>query len=118
MGQGFEDLEVWQRSKKLCVQVCREMEPCRNFALRDQILRSAISVPSNIAEGAERNSTGEFVHFIGIARGSAGELRTQLVIARELRLLEAEKSITLEKECSELSRMLFALARSLKSKEV
>src|SRR5687768_10064557 len=109
----FEDLEVWKRSKALAVEVCRAFRDCRDFGLRDQITRSAVSVPSNISEGAERSGRAEFRLFVGYAKGSAGELRTQLLIAAELGHLDpilAEAMIT---ECRSLSRMLWALIRSL-----
>ncbi|MGC6456719.1 MAG: four helix bundle protein [Coraliomargaritaceae bacterium] len=84
MGSRFQDLELWQRSKALVVDVCKYFDSSRNFGLRDQIMRSAISVPSNIAEGAERNSSKKFSLFIVYAKGSLAELRTQLMIAAEL----------------------------------
>jgi four helix bundle protein len=84
----FEDLEVWQRSCDLAVEVCDAFKSCKDYGLRDQITRSAVSVPSNIAEGAERLSRKEFAQFLGYAKGSAGELRTQIIIASRLGYIE------------------------------
>ena len=84
MSASFEELTVWVRSKAVAVQVCQIVANCRSRSFADQVVRSAISVPSNIAEGAERNSRAEFVQFLGYARGSAGELRTQVMIGGEL----------------------------------
>jgi four helix bundle protein len=109
----FEDLEVWKRSKDLAVVVCRESAEWRDYGLRDQIRRSAISVPSNIAEGAERNSIPEFKQFLGYAKGSSGELRTQLYIARDLDYLENDAVEQHIAECKTISGMLFNLSASL-----
>ena len=80
----FEKLEVWRRSKDLAVWICLALKGCRDYGLRDQIQRAAVSVPSTIAEGLERNGRAEFRNFLGIAKGSAGEFRTQLMILQEL----------------------------------
>ena len=113
----FEKLEVWRRSKDLAVRICRAMRESRDFGFRDQITRAAVSVPSNIAEGVERNSKAEFKHFLGIAKGSAGELRTQITIARELEYLADQEAGEMLGESVEISRMLHGLIRSLKKPE-
>ena len=70
----------------VAVEVCQAISKTNNLALRDQITRSALSIPSNIAEGAERPGKAEFRQFLGYAKGSAGELRTQIMIAEKLAL--------------------------------
>ena len=70
---GFEGLDVWKRSSRLCVELYRELKDSREWGFRDQITRSALSVPSNIAEGYERSSRREYVQFLRIAKGSCGE---------------------------------------------
>lgn len=112
----FEDLEVWQRSKALAVEVCHAASAISNWGFRDQITRSSISVPSNVAEGAERNGKKEFAQFLGIAKGSLGELRTQIMIGEELGCFEPEMSNRWIAETRELSRMLYGLIRSLRSR--
>lgn len=82
--QTFENLEVWKRSCRLAVEVCVEFDECKNFTLKDQAQRSAISIPSNIAEGSERGSTGDFIRFLRYSKGSCAELRTQLYLARKV----------------------------------
>lgn len=82
--QTVEDLEVWQRSCRLAVEVCVESDECKNFTLKDQAQRSAISIPSNIAEGSERGSTADFIRFLRYSKGSCAELRTQLYLARKV----------------------------------
>jgi four helix bundle protein len=81
----FEDLEVWRRSCQLAVDVCVAVHDSKDYALKDQMQRSAISIPSNIAEGAERDSDGDFIRFLRISKGSCGELRTQLYISERVR---------------------------------
>ncbi|PYK89185.1 MAG: four helix bundle protein [Verrucomicrobia bacterium] len=85
--QSFEDLEVWQRGCRLAVDVFQTFASCRNFTMQDQVQRSALSIPCNVAEGYERNTNKEFVRFLNISKGSSGELRTQLYISRKLDFL-------------------------------
>ena len=68
--EAFEQLEVWRRSCRLCVDLYKALDSCKVYGFRDQIARSALSIPSNIAEGYERNSCREFVRFLKIAKGS------------------------------------------------
>jgi four helix bundle protein len=116
--QSFEDLEVWQRGCRLTVDVFNAFADCKNFSFRDQIQRSALSVPSNVAERSERGSTKDFAHFLNIAKGSCGELRTQLYIARKLDFLAKTTFEALLKESKELSAMLEGLRRSMLSRSV
>ena len=111
--QSFEDLEVWQRGCRLTVDIFKAFASCKNFSFKDQIQRAALSIPSNIAEGSERGSSKDFAHFLNIAKGSCGELRTQLYIARKLDLLAKLTFDALIKESKELSSMLEGLRRSM-----
>jgi len=111
--QSFEDLEVWQRGCRLAVDVFRSFGSCQEFTLKNQIQRAALSVPSNIAEGSERGSVKEFAHFLSISKGSCGELRTQLYIARKLDFLNKDNFANLIKESREVSAMLEGLRRSI-----
>jgi four helix bundle protein len=65
--RSFEDLEVWKRACKLAVEVYRVLKDCKDFGLKDQMNRAAVSIPSNIAEGTERNSVKEFAQFLHVA---------------------------------------------------
>lgn len=76
----FEDLDVWRRAARLSADIYKGLADLRDFGFRDQITRSGLSVPSNIAEGHERESSKETAQFFGYAKGSAGELRTQIYI--------------------------------------
>lgn len=106
----FEDLEVWKRGCRVAVEICSLLRSWREWGLRDQMMRAAVSIPSNIAEGAERSAPREFARFLNIARGSAGELRTQIYIASRAEMLTAEKARELILELKEISSMLYALA--------
>jgi len=70
----FEDLEVWKRACQLAVRMYDALKDCRDYGLRDQMTRAAVSIPSNVAEGAERDSKAEYMRFLHIAKGSAAEL--------------------------------------------
>lgn len=85
MGKGFQELLVWQKARDLAVAVYKETAEgafTRDYGLRDQIRRSAVSIPSNIAEGDERDSDKDAIRFFYIAKGSLAELQTQLEIAQ------------------------------------
>ncbi|MBV9111162.1 MAG: four helix bundle protein [Gemmatimonadetes bacterium] len=110
--QRFEDLEVWKKAKELAVAVYRAAEGgrfSRDFGLRDQIRRAAVSVMSNVAEGFDRYSRAEFRQFLSIARGSASEVRSQLYLARELEYLAPADFAALHGLCWDVTRMLAAL---------
>ncbi len=109
--QSFEDLLVWQRSKELAIEVYKCVRDSRDFGLRDQMQRAAVSVPSNIAEGYER-SPRDFARFISIAIGSSSELRTQTYIAKELGIFPPEVADHIVDETKHLNRMLRALAKA------
>ena len=99
----FEDLLIWQNSVDLAVQLYKKLQNCRDFGLRDQIQRSAVSIPSNISEGFDRNSNKEFLRFLKISKGSCAELRTQLIIAEKINLFEVDN---LTDETLKLSAMI------------
>jgi four helix bundle protein len=109
----FEDLEVWKRSSQLAVSILELIDPVKLYALRDQMARSCISIPSNIAEGAERESDREFRRFLAIAKGSAGELRTQLYIGLRAGIFTAEAANPLIQEAKELGSMIEGLRKRL-----
>ena len=83
----FEDLDVWKRACRLAVEVCRAFAKSKEYVFKDQMIRAAISIPSNIAEGYERDSRLDVIRFFRIAKGSAAELRTQCYLALKLELI-------------------------------
>jgi len=111
----YKELEVWKKGISLVLNI---YETTKNFpkderyALTDQIKRAAVSIPSNIAEGASRNTTKEFVQFLYIALGSASELETQMIIAEKLCYTKNDQ--TLYSEITVIRKMLNALITSLK----
>jgi four helix bundle protein len=109
-----KDLLVWQKSVTLAskvYRVTRELPDEERYGLTRQIRRAAISVASNVAEGAGRSRRAEFIHFLHIARGSLTELETQVSIAMELKMLRPEHR--LEEDIREIGRMLTGLIRRL-----
>jgi four helix bundle protein len=114
--QTFENLEVWKRGCRLAVDLFVASQPWKDFSLRDQVRRSALSVPSNIPEGAERDAEGDFIRFLRIAKGSCGELRTQLYIANSI-MQNTKGAVKISKkwitETKEISAMLQGLIMSI-----
>ncbi|HET7230703.1 MAG TPA: four helix bundle protein [Longimicrobium sp.] len=112
----FEDLRVWQKSRMLAFAVYRVTSRgpfARDFSLRDQIRRAAVSIMSNIAEGFGRHSRADMRHFLAIARGSAMEIRSQLYLAHDLAYISDADHLELHDLCIEVSRMLAAMRTSL-----
>lgn len=105
----FEDIIAWQKAMELCDQVyaCTNKDKfSRDFGLRDQIRRSAVSVVSNIAEGFERGSKNQFTYFLTIAKGSAGELRTQIYISKNQSYITQEEFNSLNNKVLEVSKTI------------
>ena len=112
----FEDLEIWQNACKLSVRVYELLSDCRDYGLKDQMTRASVSIASNIAEGAERDSKLEFIRFLHIAKGSAAELRTQVYIACRIKIISEEVQKEFINELKSLSGMIHSLIKYLKTK--
>ena len=114
----FEEIEVWKLSRKLVKDVYEITNMgifSKDFGLRDQIRRCAVSIPSNIAEGYERKSKVEFIRFLYIAKGSAGEVRTQLYLAKDINYIDDRTFDELFKKCEEISKSLSGFIKYLQS---
>jgi len=108
----FEDLEVWKRGVELSANIYREMKGLKDYGFRDQITRSSLSIPSNIAEGFERESQKEAVAFLSYAKGSGGELRTQIIIGMKIGYIPDQVGQKWVQEVKEISSMLGGLIKT------
>ena len=114
--ESFKDLIVWQRSIELTVTVYRltsEFPADERFGLTSQLRRAAVSVASNMAEGYGRGSSGEYRHFLGMARGSNAEVQTQMILASELGFGDRQQLLNAEGLSQEVAKMLVSLMRKL-----
>lgn len=114
----FEDLEVWQYSIKIFMQVlelCKDTKLRREFGIKDQITRSALSVSSNIAEGFEYNNNKEFVRFLKYAKGSCGELRSQMFALNKVGLVDDKRYQALFADLESISNQLGGFMKYLKT---
>jgi four helix bundle protein len=117
MPESFKTLLVWQRAIQLTVQIYNltsSFPDSERFGLTNQLRRAAVSVASNIAEGYGRTSRGEYIQFLGHARGSNFEIETQLTIARELGFGTGQSLEQAEHLCLEVSRMVGAMIVGLR----
>ena len=117
----FEDLEVFQRARVLCKEIYRitRGEPFKNdFRFVQQIRAAAGSVMDNIAEGYERDGNKEFVNFLYIAKGSCGEVKSQLLRASDVGFIEKEIYGELSQQCMEIGKLLFSLISSIRQSDV
>ena len=115
----FEDLEVFQRARMLCKEIYRitKVDPVKNdFRFVQQIRASSGSIMDNIAEGFERNGNKEYINFLYIAKGSCGELRSQLLRALDAEFVGKEDFDKLYNEAEEIGRLLFRLIQSIRQK--
>nr|WP_262894865.1 four helix bundle protein [Hymenobacter guriensis] len=112
----YKELKVWQKAMsitKLTYQLCAGFPDNERYGLVSQMRRAAVSLPSNIAEGAGRNSKPEFRQFLAIANGSAYELETQFLLAASFGYVSEENLNTISSQLTELQKMLFGLQKSL-----
>lgn len=108
----YKELLVWQKSIQLVTDIYKLTKTFpneENYGLVSQIQRAAVSIPSNIAEGNDRNSKKEFVHFLYIARGSLAELETQIIIAERLEYINQNQSTEILNNCHEIGKMINGL---------
>lgn len=107
----FEKLKVWQKSCRLSVEVTKQFSRCRDYGFKDQITRSALSIPSNIAEGEERQTNKEIIRFYYYSKGSCGELLTQLYISIELGYLSKQNGFELIRETRHIAATIGKLIK-------
>ena len=115
MGKGFKDLVVWQKAREFAIDVYHATEKApfkRDYGLTNQIRRAAVSVPSNIAEGDERDTDKDAIRFFYMAKGSLAELRTQLDISLQINYLDEETFNNFEEKAIAIGRMLGSLIKA------
>jgi four helix bundle protein len=114
----FEDLWIWQEAMEICYEVYECMKDCHDYGLRNQMYDSSVSAPSNIAEGFELHTDRAFIRHLSIAKGSSGELRTQVYVAIRRKYISQEKGEALVIRLKRLSAGIqnFITARKLKSR--
>ncbi len=114
----YKELNVWKKSIDLATEVYRitgDLPKAEMYGLVSQARRSAVSICSNIAEGAGRNTNGEFNQFLGIATGSSFELETQMIIARNLEFINQNEFEISENKITEVQKMLHGFKKHIKS---
>ena len=109
----FEDIIAWQKAKELTVLVYRLFEHSKDFGFKDQIQRASVSIMNNIAEGFERKSNKEFVYFLYVAKGSCGEVRSMLILAKALHKISDTDYQHLFSQAEEISMILSGLIKKL-----
>jgi four helix bundle protein len=107
---------VKKRSARLSAEIYKALANLKDFGFKDQITRSGLSIPSNIAEGSERETNKERANFLNYAKGSAGELRTQIYIGMDIGYIESKQGKEWINETEEISKMLYGLIKSIKAK--
>jgi four helix bundle protein len=116
----FEEIECWKRARELTRRVygvSSKAEFGRDFGLKDQIRRACVSVMSNIAEGYDRSGTGEFVHFLATAKGSAAEVRCQLYVVADQGYLQDPEFVELNSLAAETGNMIAGLMKYLRGSD-
>ena len=112
----FEDLQVWKEGMQLAIKIYNSLASCSDFGLRNQMQRASVSIPSNIAEGYERNSNKEFIQHLFISKGSCAELRTQTYIAIKTGTLNKSTGNDILESTKKISAMLSRLIKTRKEK--
>ncbi|MCY3955028.1 MAG: four helix bundle protein [Nitrospira sp.] len=115
--QSYRELVVWKKSVALAETIYRcssQLPKEETYGMRSQLTRAAVSIPANIAEGQARHGTGEFLHFLGVARGSLAELETLLILCENLELLPRKSANSALTDCEEVGKLLTGLVKSLR----
>ena len=121
MLKNYKELNVWQKSYELCLKIygiTTKFPNAEGYGLTSQVRRSAVSIPSNIAEGYGRKTTADYIRMLYIAYGSVCELETQVLLAGDLGFIEKGELKPIKKDIAEIERMLKALIKSLENKSM
>ena len=109
----FEDIIAWQKAKELTVKIYYLFDTSKDYSFKNQIQRASVSIMNNIAEGFERKSNAEFKQFLYIAKGSCGEVRSMLILSRELHKIDKVESDNLIAQAEEISKILSGFIKTL-----
>lgn len=110
----FEEMLVWRKARELTKEIYKELRYLKDYGFKDQIQRASVSIMSNIAEGFERGTKQEFLNYLYIAKGSAGEVRAQLYVALDTGYLNFETFKSLKLKAEECSKLISNFIKSLK----
>lgn len=116
MMKGYQELQVWNKAYDLCLEIYKittTFPVSEKYGLTSQIRRSAVSIPSNIAEGHERQHLKEYIQFLYVALGSIAELKTQMMLSKDIGYLSEKSFVKIESEIVEIGKMLNGLINSL-----
>ena len=116
MKNSLESLDVWKRSVGLSTQIYDYFRGLKDYGFKDQITRSGLSIPSNIAEGFKRDSYKEFSNFLKYAKGSAGELKTQIIVGMKIGYIEKNTGLKWLEEVTEIGKMIGGLRTTVIAK--
>ena len=111
--QKFEDIVGWQKAQDMSVDIYANFRGLKDYAFRDQICRASVSVSNNIAEGFDRSSHADFRRFLYISLASCSEVKSMLYLAERLEYLNEEKAMGIREQCSEISKIITGLIKSL-----
>jgi four helix bundle protein len=117
----FKELKFWQKSIDLCVLIYKQTATFpgeEKFGLVSQLRRASVSISSNIAEGASRESNKEFLYFLSISNGSAFEIETQLIIANRLNYMDDDNLALLLNNVTEIQKMIYSFTNTIKQKSI
>ncbi len=112
--QKFEDIIAWQKAQSLAVELYDTFQDLRDYSFKDQVLRAAVSISNNIAEGFDRSSDADFARFLYMAAGSASETKSMIYLAERLKYIDAEKKVLLLNQLNEISRLIYGLIKAVK----
>jgi four helix bundle protein len=115
----FEDIEVWKKGHQVALEIYRVTDLPglkKDFSMKDQMRRSAVSITSNIAEGFDREGNKEFVRFLRMSKGSSAELRSQVILAKDLQYIDTENFEQLNQQLIEVNKMIGGLIKYLRAR--
>jgi len=111
----FEDLEIWQEARRLYREVYGSLRCCKDYSFRDQMQRAALSVMNNIAEGFERKTKKDFAHFLDLAKGSVGEVRSMTFAAEDIAIIQKGEAEQLRADYETLARRIASFQKHLRA---